>query len=180
MTWTAPMTAVATAVFTAAQYNQHVRDNFLELDVAQATAENSFFAGNGPNSVALRTPTWDSRTGGSTTASLTYTDLADGVGPSVTVQSGTIAMVWIYCNQYNNDTGGTRAAWMTFEISGDTTLAASDTNAVQMQGTDGDRCGAGILVDTLTGGTNTFTAKYRVSTAGTGYFSQRRIAVWPF
>lgn len=177
MTWTAPMTAVATAVFTAAQYNQHVRDNFLELDVAQATAENSFFAGNGPNSVVLRTPTWDSRTGGSTTASTTYTDLADGVGPSVTVQSGTIAMVWIYCNQYN--TSGT-AAWMTFEISGDTTLAASDTNAVQMQGTDGDRCGAGILVDTLTGGTNTFTARYRVSTSGTGYFSQRRIAVWPF
>lgn len=177
MTWTAPMTAVAGAVFTAAQYNQHVRDNFLELDVAGATVENSIIAGNGLNRVIQRTPAWDARTGGSTTASTSYTDLADGAGPSVTVETGTIAMVWIYCNQYN--TAGT-AAWMTFEISGDTTLAASDINAVQMQGTDGDRVGAGILVDTLTGGTNTFTAKHRVSTSGTGYFSQRRIAVWPF
>jgi hypothetical protein len=177
MTWTAPMTAVAGAVFTAAQYNQHVRDNFLELDVAQATVENSFFAGNGPNDVVQRTPTWAARTGGSTTTSTSYTDLADAVGPSVTVATGTIAMVWIYCNQYN--TSGS-AAWMTFEISGDTTLAASDTNAVQMQGTDGDRAGAGILIDTLTGGMNTFTAKHRVSTSGTGYFSQRRIVVWPF
>lgn len=177
MAWTAPMTAVAGAVFTAAQYNTHVRDNFLTLDVAVATREGSIITGNGANSVVQRTPAWDARTGGSTTASTSYTDLADGVGPSVTVETGTIAMVWVYCNQYN--TSGA-AAWMTFEISGDTTLAANDINAVQMQGTDGDRCGAGILVDTLTGGTNTFTAKHRVSTSGTGYFSQRRITVWPF
>src|ERR1044072_861619 len=176
MAWTAPMTAVAGAGFTAAQYNTYVRDNFLTLDVSMASVEGSFFAGNGTNSVVQRTPAWDVRTGGSTTASLTHTDLADGVGPSVTVATGTMAMVWIYCNQYN--TSGA-AAWMTFEISGDTTLAASYINAVQMQGTDGDRCGAGILIDTLTGGTNTFTAKYRVSTSGTGYFSQRRIPLWP-
>jgi hypothetical protein len=177
MAWTAPMTAVAGAVFTAAQYNTYVRDNFLTLDVSLATVENSFFAGNGTNSIVQRTPAWDARTGGSTTTSTSHADLADGVGPSVTVATGTMAMVWIYCNQYNTSAA---AAWMTFEISGDTTLAASDTNAVQMQGTDGDRAGAGILVDTLTGGTNTFTAKYRVSTSGTGYFSQRRIVVWPF
>jgi len=177
VTWTAPMTAVAGSVFTAAQYNQYVRDNFLQLDVALATTEGSIIAGNGLNSVVQRTPAWDARTPGSTTTSTSYTDLADGVGPSVTVTTGTMAMVWIYCNQYN--TSGT-AAWMTFEVSGDSAITANDATAVQLQGTDGDRCGAGILVDTLTGGTNTFTAKYRVSTSGTGYFSQRRITVWPF
>lgn len=179
MAWTAPMTAVAGSVFSASMYNQYVRDNFLMLDAALATQAGSFFAGNGANSIVQRTPTWASMTSGATTTATTYGDLNDGVGPSVTVDTGTIAMVWVYCNQFNND-AAIRAAWMTFEISGATTLTASDTNAVQMQGVDGNRVGAGILVDTLTGGTNTFTAKYRVTTSGTGYFSQRRIVVWPF
>jgi hypothetical protein len=171
------MTAVAGQVFSSADYNTFVRDNLLETGVAKATVPGSIIAGTGPNSVAQRTPAWAALTGGSTTTSTSYTDLADGAGPALTVQSGSVMAVWIFCNQYN--TNGT-AAWMTFEISGDSFVAASDSNAVQLQGTDGDRNGAGILVDGLTAGTNVVTSKYRVSTAGTGYFSQRRLAVWPF
>lgn len=177
MAWTAPMTAVAGAVFTAAQFNQYVRDNLNEAAVAKATIKNAIFAGDGTGSVAQRTPRWAAKTGGSTTTGTSYTDLADGVGPTITLTTGSKALVWIYCNQYN-DAGN--AAWMAFEISGATATSASDSFAVQGQGTDGDRVGAGFLIDTLTGGSNTFTAKYRVSTAGTGYFSQRRINVWPF
>lgn len=177
MAWTAPMTAVAGAVLTAAQFNLYVRDNLNMTAVAQATVEGSVFAGTGANSVAQRTPVHQLQGAGATTTSTTYTDLSDGVGPSVTVQSGQLAMVWIFCNQWN-DSGN--AAWMTFDVTGDSSIAASDGNAIQFQGNDGDRNGAGILVDTLTAGTNTFTARYRVSTSGTGYFSQRHITVWPF
>lgn len=177
MAWTAPMTAVTGNVLTAAQWNQFVRDNLGMTAVANATVEGSFFAGDGLNSIVQRTPDWRSTTGGSTTTSTTYTDLADVNGPSVTVETGPVAMIWLYCNQYN--TAG-NAAWMAFDVGGASAITATDAFAVQMQGTDGDRVGAGFLLDNLTGGLNTFTAKYRVSTAGTGYFSQRRIVVWPF
>jgi hypothetical protein len=177
MAWTAPMTAVAGQVFTASQYNTHVRDNMLETGVAKATVPGSIIAGTGPNSVEQRTPAWSAATGGSTTTSTSYTDLDDAGGPSITVESGSIIAIWIFCNQYN--TNGT-AAWMSFAISGDTPISADDTWAVQLQGTDGDRNGAGFVFDGLSAGSNTITAKYRVSTAGTGYFSQRRLAVWPF
>lgn len=177
MAWTAPMTAVAGNPFASADYNTFVRDNLNATGVAQATIPGSIIAGDGPNAVVQRTPVWTAVTSGSTTTSLTYTDLDSGVGPQITVQSGPVMAIWIFCNQYN--TNGT-AAWMTFEISGDSSVVASDGNAIQFQGTDGDRNGAGILVDGLSGGNNIVTAKYRVSTAGTGYFSQRRMAVWPF
>ena len=36
MTWTAPMTAVAGAVYTAAQWNTSIRDNLNETAVAKA------------------------------------------------------------------------------------------------------------------------------------------------
>lgn len=177
MAWTAPMTAVAGNVFTAAQFNLYVRDNLNMTAVAQATVEGSVFAGTGANSVAQRTPTWKLQGAGATTTSTTYTDLSDGVGPSVTVQSGQLAMVWIFCNQWN-DSGN--AAWMSVDVTGDSSLTANDNRAIQFQGTDGDRNGAGFLLDTLNAGTNIFTARYRVSTSGTGYFSQRQIVVWPF
>lgn len=177
MAWTAPMTAVAGAVFTAAEFNQFVRDNMQETAVAKADIKNAIFTGNGLNEIAQRTPRGASKTGSSTTTATSYGDLLDGTGPTITLTTGSSAMVWIYCNQYN--TAG-NAAWMSFEISGATATSASDSFAVQGQGTDGDRVGAGFLIDTLTGGSNTFTAKYRVSTAGTGTFSQRRITIWPF
>lgn len=177
MTWSAPMTAVAGAVFTAAAYNTYVRDNMVETGVAKSTVIGSLIAGTGLNTVEQRTPAWTAATGGSTCTATTYTDLDDAGGPSLTVTSGSVIAVWTFCNQYN--TNGT-AAWMSFAISGATTINADDTWGVQMQGTDGDRNGAGFVFDGLNAGSNTITAKYRVSTAGTGYFSQRRLAVWPF
>jgi hypothetical protein len=177
MAWTAPMTAVAGQVFFSADYNTYVRDNMLQLGVAKATVPGSIIAGAGPNAVEQRTPAWSAVTAGSTTTSTSYTDLDAGAGPSLTVQSGSVIAIWIFCNQYN--TNGT-AAWMSFTISGDSSISADDTWAIQFQGTDGDRNGAGFVFDGLNAGSNTITAKYRVSTAGTGYFSQRRLSVWPF
>lgn len=38
MAWTSPLTATANGTLTAAQYNTHARDNFLEMEPAKATA----------------------------------------------------------------------------------------------------------------------------------------------
>lgn len=178
MVWTAPVTAVTGSVFPSATYNQVVRDNLLQTMPALTTTLGSFFATVGTHQLAERVPVADYDFGSSTTTSLTYTDLSAGVGPSVTCQTGTIAAVFLYCNQ--NNVGATSAVWMALEISGATTQAASDSFAVQLQGSAGQHVGAGFLIDTLTPGLNTFTAKFRVSTSGTGYFSSRRLAVWPF
>jgi len=178
MTWTAPVTAVSGALFPAASYNQAVRDNLMQTMPALTTTLGSFFATSGTNQLDERIPAAVNAGGGSTTTSTTYADLADGANnPSVTVKTGTMAVVFVYGNQFN--TAG-NAAWIALEISGATTLAANDNLAVQLQGTGGQRSGAGWLIDTLTSGMNTFYLKYRVSTAGTGTFSMRRVAVWPF
>ena len=54
MAWSAPMTAVANSTFTAAQFNQYVRDNLNETAPALATAAGSYFAADGINSIAER------------------------------------------------------------------------------------------------------------------------------
>jgi len=177
MVWTAPVTAVIGSVFPSATYNQVVRDNLLQTMPALTTTTGSFFTTVGTHQIAERVPVSDYDSGSSTTTSTTYTDLTAGVGPTVTCQTGTIAAIFIYCNQFNS---AGNAAWMALEISGATTQAASDSFAVQLQGTAGQHAGACFLLDTLTPGINTFTGKFRVSTGGTGTFSSRRIAVWPF
>lgn len=85
----------------------------------------------------------------------------------------------IYCNSFHS---ASLAAWMSYEISGATpTDSPSDNRAVQLLGASpGQHVGATFFhASILTPGTNTFTAKYRVSTSGTGTFSSRRLMVIP-
>ena len=175
MAWTVPITAVSGSVFPSAVYNQIVRDNLLQTMPALTTTLGSFFATIGTNQIAERVPQAAYVTGLSNTTSTTYTDLASGVGPSVTCQTGAVAAVFLYNNSYTTNTG----SWMSFEISGATTQAASDNFALQLQLSAGQHCGACFLIDSLTPGLNTFTAKFRTS-AGTSNFSSRRLGVWPF
>jgi 3-deoxy-D-arabino-heptulosonate 7-phosphate (DAHP) synthase len=177
MAWTAPITAVTGSVFPSAVYNQVVRDNLLQTMPALTTTTGSFFATVGTNQIAERIPQAAYIGGVSTTTSTSYTDLASGPGPAVTCQTGTMAAVFIYCNQYNST--ATNACWMSFDVSGATTQAVTDNFAVQLQLQAGQHAGAGFLLDNLTPGLNTFTARFRVS-AGTGQFSSRRLAIWPF
>ena len=179
MVCTAPITAVIGSVFPSATYNQVVRDNLLQTMPALTTTLGSFFATVGTHQIAERVPMSDYDSGSSTTSSTSYTDLPSGVGPTVTCRTGTIAAIFLYCNQDNTTTAIPDACWMALEISGATTQAASDSFALQLQGQAGQHSGAPFLIDTLTPGINTFTAKFRVS-AGTGLFSSRRLAVWPF
>ena len=109
------------------------------------------------------------------TTSTTYTDLATA-GPSVTVETGTKALVSLYCHA--RQAAVVQFNLMGFAVSGATTLAASD-NLAALATTDLiDGCAATFFVTGLTPGINTFTAKFRVS-GGTGCFQRRHIIVLP-
>lgn len=177
MAWTAPTTAVAGGVFSAAQFNQTVRDNLNATSTAVATQVSSWFPASGVNTLAERVPVQANTQGSSTTTSTSYGNLADGVTTSVSAATGSRALVSIYAN-FLNSVNGSRS-WMSFDIGGATTSAAVDTRSIDHSFNGGMRWGASFLMTSLTPGTNTFTLRYRV-TANTGTFSVRRIAVIPF
>lgn len=181
MAWSAPMTAVANTTFTAAQFNQHVRDNLNETAPAKATAAGSYFVATGVNAIAERMAEGSIDLNTGTTTSTTYTDLTGAsIGPVVTVETGPMALV-IVAGQLSNS--GTDSARMAYDVSGDTTIAAADNRGIGTFGVASLTVTTGTTVLhfgglALTPGSNTFTAKYRVS-GGTGTFLSRRIAVLP-
>jgi hypothetical protein len=170
------MTAIAGSVFTASQFNTFIRDNLNECPAAKATTPGSHFATTATNQIAERIPASDYVATSEPTSSTAYTSLAT-IGPVVTVNTGTNALVGVYCNQ-NSSTGN--AAWMGYMVSGASSIAVDESLAVQLQNTGGQRTGAVNFLTTLTPGTNTFTSQYRVSTSGTATFSVRRLFVIPF
>jgi hypothetical protein len=176
MAWTAPMTAVSGSVYTAAQFNQFVRDNLNETAPAKATTAGAHFAVSGTNEIAERLSASDIVTTSQDTTSTSYTDLST-VGPSVTATTGPRALVIVRGAISNSGTGSSR---MSYEVSGASSVAAADAQCVGVFGTAGTGVLGGdiSLVTGLTAGSNTFTAKYRVS-SGTGTFSTRRIVVFP-
>jgi hypothetical protein len=170
VTWSAPMTAVAGSVFTAAQFNTYVRDLFNETAPAKATAAGQIFVATGVNAIAARTPGANYIATSQTTASTAYVALAT-VGPTVTATTGTSALVAISAGTSNSGSG---FSLMGYNISGASTIAAGDERAI---GT-GAFGGAIFLQTGLTPGSNTFTAVYRVQ-SGTGTFSTRNLMVVP-
>lgn len=113
------------------------------------------------------------------TTSTTYADLAT-VGPSVTINTGTTAIIW-YSAGGLNTTSTTGTHWISVAVSGATTIAASDNNgcpvgfnAIANRVSNMSRV---IVITGLTPGVNTFTLKYRadVNTATT-QFGWRSIA----
>jgi len=111
------------------------------------------------------------------TTSTTYTDLATA-GPSVTLTTGTKALVIITANIGVADPSV--SGYMSYAVSGATTIAASDTVAIRQQSTQSSReniRASAVSVPTLTAGSNTFTAKYRLSQDTDDSFSDRSIFV---
>ncbi len=110
-----------------------------------------------------------------TTTSTSYTDLATS-GPAVTLTTGTKALVIITCASSNS--GINRTSSMSYAVSGATTIAASDSVAIIHQNNSiaSTLRYSSASVPTLTAGSNTFTAKYKVNT-DTGTFSDREIFV---
>ena len=110
-----------------------------------------------------------------TTTSTSYTDLATA-GPAVTVTTGTKALVIFSAYSYNSSNASNS---MSFAVSGATTIAATDnykTTFDSTVATFGQQQTQGILLTGLTAGSNTFTLKYKVSSA-TGTWVTRIINV---
>lgn len=114
-----------------------------------------------------------------TTASASYVDLAT-VGPTVgpiTLVNGQKCLVYVSAFMNNNTDGAHQ--FMSFAVSGASTLSANDTNAAAYQrpGANSDMTPGRWSVFTATAtGSHTFTAKYK-TTAGTANYSTRRLIV---
>ena len=116
------------------------------------------------------------------TTSTTYADLAT-VGPSVSVTTGTFAIVFFTATAWQNSASASDSILMSIAVSGATTIAAADATAMRDTDVSGlsfaRRYGNFVTFTTLTPGVNTFTAKYRTSNAANAAnFGDRRIAVY--
>lgn len=179
MAWTTPITWTAGTTLTAAQLNTYLRDNLLTLSPALATGSGNYFVSDGVNQIAERTPETEIITTSQSTATTSFTDLAT-VGPTVTADTGTHALIILSCQTQSNT--GSAQSNMSYAISGATTRAAADSWALTLDGVTAAnpwRMSTFHLVEDLTAGTNTFTAKYRAGGAGTGTWADRRITIWP-
>jgi hypothetical protein len=178
MAWSTPLTAVSNASLTAAQWNASLRDNLLETAPAKATTAGSYFVSTGANTIAERVGAPAIVSTSETTTSTTYTDLATN-GPAVTTTVSQRALV-VVCTQSSNGTA-LASTRMSFDVSAPTSLAANDNFSLGHSAGANDAILASyvVFITTLTSGSNTFTAKYRVS-AGTGTWLNRRILVLPY
>lgn len=172
------MTAVSNSVFTSAQFNTHVRDNLNETGPAKATTAGRMLVTSGANSIAERVITESSVATTELTTSTSATDLAT-VGPSVTVTTGTTALVMWSC-ETTTDTPG-QSALIDFAVTGASSRSATTATALKFTpSTNGyaHRAGTFTIATGLTAGSNTFTLKYWTTGGGsTGFFALRRIVV---
>jgi hypothetical protein len=177
--WTAPMTAVAGSVFTAAQFNASIRDNLAETAPAKATTPGSLFATTATNQIAERTPSASVNLTQDTTTSTSYVSTLDlgSTGPALTVTTGVNAIVLLSGALQNSTTNSVR---MAYDISGATARTGADNRGISVFGvaSAGNNLSISVLEQNLTPGSNTFTATYRVA-GGTGTFQSRRIQVIP-
>lgn len=116
-----------------------------------------------------------------TTNSGTYTDLATS-GPTVTATTGTQALVIIGGRISIPNINGN--VYMSFAVSGATTIAAADTYAEWSTSPGGEheagkQMSYASVITGLNAGSNTFTAKYKSSGGVTSTFSNRQIIVIP-
>lgn len=177
MAWTPPKTWVSGEDVDFTEFNTHVRDNFNETAPGVASASGRLIVSDGVNSIAERLAVNATVTTTETTTSTTFTDLATA-GPAVTVTSGTAALVIIEAWGSNNN--ASHQSLISYAISGATTASAGDVRSTIQTGTN-EISMVYVIIETLTAGSNTFTAKYRTTNAsGTASFRRRRLVVVPF
>lgn len=182
MAWTAPMTAVAGAVYTAAQYNTFVRDNLMETAPAKASTAGSYFVTTATNQIGERLVVQGVNNLTDTTSSTSFTDLDNTPGPSVSVFTGGSALVVVGARIGGNTAGTTNSTKMSWKVDGATSLAAGNewsTGQVSIGTSAVVYASRAYLITTLVPGVNTFTAQYAVS-GGTGTYQYRSILVMPF
>lgn len=179
MAWTTPITWTTNQTVTAAQLNANIRDNLLETAPAKAATQGGYFVTSSPNTIVERLSVQAFDGAGDTTTSTTFADLSGGASPAATATTGAKAIVLLMASVSNSAVNGLSV--MGVEVSGATTTAASDSASLRFTSAtaSANLTGSAAMAYTLNPGSNTFTAKYRVS-AGTGTFGSRRINVLPF
>jgi hypothetical protein len=129
---------------------------------------------NGTNWVCATPVSAFTATNGTTTStSFTATLTSGGTNPSVTLVTGTTALVMVSATT-SCTSGFTHN--MGVAVSGATTLAASTAQGVYSTQSTANRHSDQYVLTGLTAGTNTFTLQY-ITAAGTASFSQRNITV---
>ena len=112
-----------------------------------------------------------------TEANTAYDDMATS-GPAVTITTNTLALVTV--GAHNSSATGGAAGYMSYAVSGATTIAAADSGAFVYQAYANSAEGAGSKTSYLSGltaGANVLTAKYKnARSAGTETFVYRHIA----
>lgn len=184
MAWVTPPVFTSGAGLTAAQLNI-LSGDLNETAPAKSTGVGRIFVGTAVNAIAARQiiagiPV----VAAETTVSTTYTDLATVGAFCSGVTTGPGAIVVMSGKIQNNTASGN--SFMSYAITGATTLAASDDLAIGYAPTTA--AGSWVMASGLffldpftsdiTAGSNTFTAKYRVN-AGTGTFAERKMFVIP-
>lgn len=143
---------------------------------ALATLTGQHFVADGTNSIAARRMSKDNINVIGTRTSTSYgTSLTSGgSGPSVSLTTGAYAQVglhsYIGCSAVD-------LAWMSFVISGATTLAASDNRALASD--DVIKASAVHWLVGNTPGVNVFDASYRTD-SGTATYDDRTLWILPF
>lgn len=164
MAWTSPRTWTTTELVTAALLNSHLRDNlnFLASTTSDTEPNSRTFTNTGYLDL-------DALTGGA--GSITAV--------SVSVDTGTAAIVCMSA-ELNQATAG-QVTFMSYRISGATTVAASDTWAAYLHSPSASVGGTPTRVRRHTGlnaGTNVFEVQARVS-GGTGTIAKIDLTVTP-
>jgi hypothetical protein len=179
MAWSTPATATPSSDLTSAMWNASVRDNLLMTAPAKATTAGTHFVATGPNVIAERfiLENTNNTSGTTTSASFVNTLTTGGSGPSVTITTGTKALVWLNCHTTNNT--ASQGAIASYAVSGASAIAASDDWAINNDSPSasaGFRWGVCKLETGLTAGSNVFAMWYRVQ-GGTGTFLRRSLIV---
>lgn len=174
MTWVAPMTFVANTVLTAAQLNTYLRDNLNETAPAKATTAGYHFVTSGPGAIAERAIRSDTISSSNTTTSTAYVTITNA--PTVTVETGTLA-IWLITCSTSNSVAST-ATYSSVEVTGATSIGASDSRCLMVDGLPANQpCRMTSAQHmSVTAGTNTFTMQNRVA-AGTGTWVNRQLTI---
>lgn len=178
MAWTVPITFTANSTLAASDLSDMLYDCMNETMPAKATTPGSYFVSTGVNQIAQRQAAQATVFTSETRTTASFGDLAT-VGPSVTVNTGTRAVIVITCQLANNTVG--QYARVSYQVSGATSISPSFLHALAWQNAGSTQYMACSYVtwQTLNSGFNTFTMKYYAS-GGTATFLRRRILVLPF
>jgi hypothetical protein len=130
--------------------------------------------------MAVPTPSTNTVATSQTRTSTTYGDLTTS-GPAVTATITAAGKALVTVTMFTSTAVSGTVCFMTYAVSGATTVAASDTKSVSSASTGGTHITATYLVTGLTAGSNVFTAKYRSEVSGdTCTFADRNIIVTPY